>query len=603
MLLRKPGRRAMNTSTAGAIAPPQAAAVAKLRPVLAVGLLTIAGTLLLEIWRPYFYLTDDNFSGYVPGAVEFSRKLWTGQWPFINDHIFGGNYNLLADPAGLTVFSPWLLIFSWVALTPYYYALADIVSLCNSLAIACSFCWSALWLREKFDLAAPDWLIITLSLSYAFTPYNFIVGSSWIGFLNGQAAFPLILVGFFHASHVRGILLQAAGLFYSLFGGHAHTFVILCLFSGVVSIVVSVGLRTPGPALRLIAAAVLLGVVTLPLLLPSLTGFQASPRAAGISVLDASRTRILPVPLATSYVLGPISSIFAGGLSGHGHDVVFNLSIAFAFANLGIVFGLFFVRKLSVLSVAMIVCFLAAALLVMRPAWLAGWMSQLPLLKSLQWPFRELWLMHFSAHIFLLLNYRAATSFVLTVVASVSTVVFSGVFFNLAPTFYLFDLDRQLVLSGEADRYWSSLVRAHGSEPRIIVGLDPRYLYLLRDEIPFSLLGTYGFGSLYQFVSQSGYTFTVAPRNQGKTGQPRPYAFPGAYLPLDARAISEADPDLWRIDLVSLRPAEWTITTGVRQRRFRLTPETHEVVELRVIPMLSEKPEPSTANPPSASKP
>lgn len=550
------------------------------RVLLLTCLFAVLATLALQMWRPYFYLTDDNLSGYLPGVVEFSRKLWSGQWPFISDHVYGGAFNLLADPGGLSLFSPWLLLFSWVALTPYYFALVDIVSLCNSLAIACSFGWSALWLRRHFRLAAPDWLVVALSLSYTFTPYNMIVGSSWIGFLNAQAAFPLILVGLFHPSTARGIALQVAGLFYSLFGGHAHTFVILCIFAGLVAIFVSAGARDVRPALRLIAAGMLLGLITLPLLLPSFAGFQDSPRAAGVSIEAASASRIPFVPLALTYMLGPVCGRFWGGLLVHGADPVFNLSLAFAFANLGILASLVLVRRLSVLSWAMVACFAAAALMVTRPVWLAGLIANVPLIRSLQWPFRELWLMHFAAHTFLLLNYRAVKPLALFCVGAASTVIFALVFLNRPPTFYLFELDRKLIFSGEADRYWSKLIAENGAPPRVIVGLHPVYISMARNYVPFTLLGTYNYGSLFDFVSLSGYTFTSAINDREEADKPRPYWFPGAYTPDDAMALWKDDPTVWRIDLTGLKPAEWTISYGEVSRRFRLVEDTGQVIEL-----------------------
>jgi hypothetical protein len=543
---------------------------------------SLGASLVLEIWRPYFYLTDDNFSGYLPAVVEFSRKLWSGQWPFVNDHVFGGGYQLLRDPSGLGLFSPWLILFSWVALTPMYYALPDIVSICNSLTIACAFCWSALWLRRHFQLSTPDWLIVAVSLSYTFTPYNMIVGSSWIGFLNCQASFPLIVVGFFHPSKIRAVLLQTAALIYSLLGGHAHTFLVLCVFSGLLSLIVSFLSRDARPSLRLICAAVLFFVVLLPLLLPTFAGFQESPRANGVSAQEASISRIPLLPLIISYLLGPATTALGiEGLPAHRADPGFNLSLAFSLANLVFLCSLFFVRRLSALSIALLVCFLAAALMVIRPPWLAIGLSHVPLLRSLQWPFRELWLMHFTAHLFLVLNYRTPPRVLLASVCAASLLVFSGIFFYRSPTFYLFDLDRKLVISGEAERYWSQLLRENGTPPRVIVGMDPRFFYYFRNEVPFTLLGTYTFGSLWGFVSESGYTFTTAPTQQKHPDWPRPYTFPGAYTTKDVMTIWQKDPSVWRIDLLRVRPVEWSISHATLQRRFRLVPETNEVVELR----------------------
>jgi hypothetical protein len=222
--------------------------------------------------------------------------------------------------------------------------------------------------------------------------------------------------------------------------------------------------------------------------------------------------------------------------------------------------------------------------MVARPVWLAELIVQIPLVKSLQWPFRELWLMHFAAHTFLLLNYRAVKPLALKFLVAASVVFFALVFLNRAPTFYLFDLDRRLVFSGEADRYWSKLIRENGAPPRVLVGIHPVYINLARDYVPFTLLGTYNFGSLFGFISQSGYTFTVAVNDRDDADKPRPYWFPGAYTPADAQALWQDDPTVWRIDLTGLRPAEWTISYGERRRRFQLIEETGNVIELGVAP-------------------
>src|ERR1700733_14251561 len=57
--------------------------------------------LLLEWWRPYFFLTDDNLSLGFPVFMEIGRHLKGGQSPFVSDYLFGGHYNLLRDPCFL----------------------------------------------------------------------------------------------------------------------------------------------------------------------------------------------------------------------------------------------------------------------------------------------------------------------------------------------------------------------------------------------------------------------------------------------------------------------------------------------------------------------
>ena len=52
---------------------------------------------LLEIWRPLYFLTDDNLGGGFPLLTGIGQHLLHGQSPFRADYIFGGDYNLSRD--------------------------------------------------------------------------------------------------------------------------------------------------------------------------------------------------------------------------------------------------------------------------------------------------------------------------------------------------------------------------------------------------------------------------------------------------------------------------------------------------------------------------
>ncbi|MBS0660054.1 MAG: hypothetical protein JSR82_17585 [Verrucomicrobia bacterium] len=545
-----------------------------------VGFLVLAVTLLLEIWRPWFYLEDDNFTSYMPGMHEFSRRLWSGQNPFLNEHIFGGRYNMLADPSVFGALSPWLPLVSLLALTPASLWLTDVMSLCNSWAIALSFAWAALWLRQRGHHRAPDWLIVALSLSYAFTPYNLLIGSSWIGFLNGQATLPLVIVGLFSDSNRRAILLMAGALLYALFGGHAHTFVIASVFSGLLGLLVAWRLRSMRPLVRLLAAGGLAALCILPLLWPTLAQFQASPRGAGLPSELAARGTLALWPLASSYLFGPLAAGWLGGIGLHGADPVFNLGIAFS----GV--GLLAIAATASglrpgnshpLTLPLLVCFLLAALLIVRPSWLAGLISHLPVLRSLQWPFREIWLLLFISHFLLLLHWQHLHRAPAIMAGSISALGLALVPLNEPPALYPFTLDRSLVFSGEAERYWSTVRARLGPKPQVVSSLDPRFLLLARPEIPFSLLGGYTFGSLYGFVSVSGYTFTSGLR--AEEAGPRPYFFSGCYFPPDAKRMAELNPAAWVIELHGLRPARWSLSRGSERFGFLFDPATGTVKE------------------------
>jgi hypothetical protein len=74
-------------------------------PLAATLVLAFAGALLLQLWRPFFFLTCDTLSGTLPVSTEAYRRLWEGRSPFYNPYLFGG-FNLLDDLGSFTLWSP-----------------------------------------------------------------------------------------------------------------------------------------------------------------------------------------------------------------------------------------------------------------------------------------------------------------------------------------------------------------------------------------------------------------------------------------------------------------------------------------------------------------
>ncbi len=541
---------------------------------------TIGITALLQLWRPFFHLTDDNLSAYLPTAVEFGRKLWSGSWPFVTDGSFGGNHRLLSDPGIFGLLSPWMFLFSWLSLTPFDYLLVDIVSLCNSLAIALSFCGSALWLRNHFGFQTPDWLIVALSLSYTFTPYNLLVGSSWIGFLNAQAGLPVVLVACFHRSHTRAVLMQTAALLYALFGGHAHIFIFLALFSGVLALGAAVQTRTWTPLLRACASAAMAALIASPVLFSTLQGFADSERAAGVQIAQASARRISAPVLLITMVFGPMATLASLMAGKYSDQAATTLSIGYSAINLLFLLAVTRFRSKVAGSNVILFCLACAVVFVVRPEWLGNVIAHIPLLKSLQWPFRETWIILFSLHVYVLFNASVVSPMVVRSLLAAGVLVVLGILLSPPPTFYEFAIDRRLVVNGVAKAYWERLGRDHGQRPRVVVGIDPHFMTIGRDEIPFALLGTYSFGAMYGFTSESGYTFTASLRDNAAADAPRPYYFSGSYTPDNARLIALRHPDTWLIELVGIKPAEWTIRSAGQLRRFRFDKVTGTVSEL-----------------------
>ena len=85
--------------------------------------LALLACVALQIWRPYFFLTDDNLVQYLPPMVEMGRNLQAGKPIFVSAYLFGGNYDWSSDASAFAFLSPLLPLLSPVARSPYYFAL------------------------------------------------------------------------------------------------------------------------------------------------------------------------------------------------------------------------------------------------------------------------------------------------------------------------------------------------------------------------------------------------------------------------------------------------------------------------------------------------
>lgn len=535
--------------------------------------LTAVASALLQLWRPLYHLTDDNLSGWLPAVTEFNRRLWQGQWPFISQGVFGGNFDLLADPGVLSVLSPFSLAFSWLSLTEYAYALVDVVSVCTTFCIAASFCWSALWLRRHFRLDTPRWLIVLLTLSFTFSPYNLFVGSAWLGFLSPQASLPLMIVGCLHPSARRGTLLQIGALLFSFFGGHAHTFVMLCLFSGVIGAAIAWHERRADPLLRVMVAGAVTAVLVLPVVWKAFANFSTSRRAAGLSASEGTTLRFELPLLLTTVLAGPIAALvsthtleqandISRGLMSSGYSVVnfmFVMSIATMIRHKGI----------HRFTWVFVILLLVSGLFVTRPDWLAAGIAHIPVLRSLRWPFREVWIVVFSIHLLLLFEPKWLGPRERPALLSAGALVLGLLLLLPPPTLGAFTTDRRLLFSSVARQYWTEMQQRHGPVRGLVVGMDTIHVSPPRERIPFTLLGTHNFGSYFGFTSSMGYTFIPSIRRVSSEDPEQPYHPGGMFERADARAISRRHPGYWLVELESLSPPRWTVRTPRGRWRYQ----------------------------------
>jgi hypothetical protein len=540
-------------------------------------LFSLLGALALQLWRPLFHLTDDNLTGCLPVITEVYRKLWSGHWPFVNDSIFGGNYDLLRDPAaGFGLISPTILAVSWLAPTKYSYLIPDLVSTINLICIAGAFCWFALFMRKRLELPISDAAIVVTSLSYAFTPFNFLVGASWIGFINPQASFPILVAAFFHPSWRKAIPLAAGALLYALFGSHLHPFLFLLLFAGLLASLLAVSQKSARPLIVLAAGAAIMLLVASPLLWRAFAGFSQSDRHESLLPIQASQFNVPLLKLTTSFVLGPLAQLFGPGVRIHYADALFTTALSFALINVPLVCLLFGKRKVSALEWCLIASAVVCIVFLMRPMWLANALAHVPLFKSLRWPFRELGVLAFFSHFLFVLNFKSLSTRALRISSAVGAALLALVFFNPAPSFNTLALDQRLILSGKAAAFWRSI--ADDTKPQIIVAADPNLMRSHIHEVPFPLLGAYDYASLLGIVNISGYSPTLPA--SGLQKEIRPYHHSGIFHPVHAAFIASHHPEVMKVTLLSVSPTYIEIAQRDNKRYFHFDATTERITEV-----------------------
>ncbi len=160
--------------------------------------------LALEIWRPCFYLTDDNLDGGLPFLTEVGRHLLHGQSPFYSDYLFGGHYDLLRD-ATFFVWHPVYLLSSLLAGTPYYFVMMDVTAFVFVMLTTAGFVNLAWYLRREMALTISDGWIMFFALSFTYSIIAMATGASWLNYIVNQSVLPWLTLGILQKSWRSGI--------------------------------------------------------------------------------------------------------------------------------------------------------------------------------------------------------------------------------------------------------------------------------------------------------------------------------------------------------------------------------------------------------------
>jgi hypothetical protein len=539
----------------------------RLSPPSTRGLLirTILGTLALflalQIWRPYYYLTDDNLSVGLPFLTEMGRHLKSGQSPFYSDYLYGGHYNLLRD-ANYFSWSPINFIVSLLSDTFAKFAMLDIIALVNVLLSTTGFALLAAAVRDELGLELGNGRIIFLTLSFGFSTFILTTGASWVNFLANQAVLPWLALGLWQTTWRRALgLLVLFSLHQALSGQSAGTIsngLILTLFA----ILMCVYRRNARPLLTWIVANVLTLVIIAPILLPAMAGFFHSHRGEGISV-DLLHKFAMPAGLIPiSFLFGNFFEMAAylEQIQSPSFFLFPRMPTLLACAAAWCIFPLVCQRRRwTQLEIGLAVLIAVIAVLVIRPIEITKFMSHVPILRSMRWPFREILQLLFFFHLLLAIRPWAGTPRMQNRLACISLGFFVLPLCYTAPlTLNGLTEDRVILFSGMGDRYWAAFKPYLRPGDSIATVIDPNVWYYSMSKVPYTLIGSADFPAYYRVRCISGYSQT--PPVDQLPIPVIPYYWFGAYSTAQVPLITKNHPEVRIITVQSFTPLHMTLS-------------------------------------------
>jgi hypothetical protein len=525
-------------------------------------LATSALFLLLEAWRPCYFLTDDNLSAGLPFLTEIGRHLKSGESPFYSTYLFGGHYNWLRD-INYFCWSPVNFLVSLLADTPGRFLMFELIAWLNILLAAAGFLSLATTLREDLRLDLSDLRLAFYALSFVFSTFILTCGASWLNVLANQAALPWLALGLWQTSWRRSLgLLVLFSLHQALSGqssGAISNGLILTLFA----VLLCRYRRSFRPLVSWIAANAITLIVILPILLPALDGFLHSQRGAGLSVETLQRFAMPGALFPVSFLFGNFFEMAAYFAGIHGPSVfVFpRLPTLLACAAAWCVFPALAGRSRWTLlesGCAGLLCLLA--ILIVRPLWITEEMSRLPVLNSMRWPFREILQFQFFFHLLLVLRPPAGSATFQRRFSFVSLVLFAmPLFFTRPFSLNPLALDREAIFSGRGERFWAEVKTRLRPGDQIATVIDPKLWSLSWDQLPYSLAGTADFPAYFRVPCISGYSQT--PPLDQLAIPIKPYYWFGAYSPAQVPAITAGHPELRIITVESVKPLRLSLSS------------------------------------------
>ncbi|MDD5260397.1 MAG: hypothetical protein PHD76_00970 [Methylacidiphilales bacterium] len=481
--------------------------------LLAANLLVL---LLLQLWRPFFFLTNDNLCYFQPVMAEIGRRLAHFQNPFYNDYIFGGGYCLLRDPSFINCWHPVLLLISLLASAGLERWIVELWGSFLLIVQSLGFYFCALEAQKRWvGAVSPCWSAL-LSLSWTYGVYQLLIGSSWVLYLANTSALPWLLYGLLCRDTKIGIAVFVLAELHACMGGHPGPF----LFENFAVLLLALGLsvaeRDIVPAARCFGSLALAFIILLPFVLPFLSGFAHATRADGLSasMLQEGKIPFWHVPL--SWFLGGLSALDGAPLAVGGPQ-----ADACGLLFCPAAFCLLLCRPASwtgkTICLALFIAF--AFVLLVRPAPVQHLFSSLPVFRSLRWPFKEGFLLLFGLHLWMSIYGMRIFWKKAVLYFGIGMIVFCGTLFSSpAPTIQPLNADRNFYLSGKAESFWQ-LARQLQAPGEYFAAVLP--FRNPRDDEASILLGSCNYGSLFRVPCAIGYSLTRA--NASNRFGPQPF--------------------------------------------------------------------------------
>jgi len=508
---------------------------------------------VLQFWRPYFFLTDDSFSLAFPILVESGHALKDGGSITVSRFIFGGNYSLANDSMFTPNRHPLAMLVSLLAGTRFENGMVDVLCIFN-LCLASAGMMYFLQLARKAGLSgAGNGTLFFLALSYTWSGYTLLLGSSGFWYLFNVAALPWIFAGLLIPSMSWGICVMVAATFHSLVGGYPSCSLYSFILAGGAALFLVKIKGAWQPLLRTAVAFALALLIALPWLLPAFEALSDSTRAGAIDPAIASE-RAMPFPvLMGSFFLSSIGMVFGSfdlfGVKAHAYGLA---SCAGAWLVLVAVIPR---ERNRIWDIFLIVASILLALLIGRPPWLAQILFHVPLVGGFRWPYKEVFLFLFILHLWAARGTLLESKWV-PIMGIIGTIFFLCPLVTFGPpSLSAPSHSRDLVLSGKAADFWANAKDTINPSTLIVPVMADEFLYDIPVYLktPGPLLGSHNFPALFKIPSWSGYSATLSQKLFFR--EPRAANVFGVYS-LSDKARLMAIPSLTLIEMRSLQPLE-----------------------------------------------